>query len=63
VTRKQILSLTRGDPELRTVLLRQKYAPRGQKEKRNRDLVRLNASRLAASMTPQHPSRAAWKAS
>jgi len=48
MTRKQILAISRGDPELRAALFRQKNAPSGQKAKRTRELIEFNAARLAA---------------
>lgn len=49
MNRKQLLSLSRGDPEYRTALKRAKYAPKGQRVKRARNLVLFVAERLAAS--------------
>ena len=48
MTRREINRLSKGDPELRAVLLRQKNAPSGQKVKRTKELQALNASRLVA---------------
>lgn len=49
MTRKEIMRISRGDPDLRAALFRQKNAPSGQKAKRTQELIKFNAERLAAA--------------